>query len=146
MDTTTAIAKEHTKTQTGLRTYAIVTLVFLAIQFVLGMITNLFLPFPQTDQPGVLWDFARSQLPIFAHIIVGIGLLVSAIVFVIRAARQQNRGWLGSTVIGLIAILVALFGGVNYTTFQQDTYSLIMSLGFIGAVLAYGWGLYANRG
>ncbi len=29
---------------------------------------------------------------------------------------------------------------------QVDLYSLVMALGFIVALLAYGWGLYANAG
>ena len=148
MTTSTQISRitATTKTQTGIRTYAVVTLLLLGVQFVLGMITNLFLSFPDTTAPDQLWAFARSQAVIFTHIIVGIALLVSAIVFLVRATRKNNRGWLASAVVGLVAIVVAIFGGVTFTTTQVDAYSLVMALGFIGAVLAYGWGLYANRG
>ena len=45
----------------------------------------------------------------------------------------------------LLAIIVAFYGGVAYTSFQADTYSLVMAVGFIVAFLAYGWGLYATR-
>jgi len=141
MATTTHISK----TQNGLWTQAIFTIAVLVIQYVLGMLSNLFVQFPQTDQPNLLWDYARSQLPTFAHIIIGILLLVSAIMFVIRAIRNHDRGWIASSVAGLVGIVIAIYGGVTYTTIQVDLYSLIMALGFIVAFVAYGWGLVAAR-
>ena len=141
INTTSAISKA----QTGLRTHAIFTIGALVLQFVLGMITNLYVAFPDNTQPGELWDYARSQLPTLAHIVIGTLLLVSAVVFVIRAARESNRHWLASAVTGMIAIIVAFLGGVMFTTFQADAYSLVMALGFIAAFVAYVWGLVVNQ-
>ena len=50
----------------------------LALQYVLGMVTNLYVPFPQTDQISQLWDAARSQFAPAAHILLGVLLLVGA--------------------------------------------------------------------
>ena len=141
MATTTQI----TKTQNGLRIQAIFTIVVLVIQYALGMVSNLFVQFPQTDQANLLRAYARSQVPTFAHIMIGILLLVSAIVFVIRAIRNHDRGWIASSVAGLVGIGIAIYGGVTYSTIQVDLYSLVMALGFIVAFVAYGWGLIAAR-
>jgi len=137
---------ETSKTQTGLRAHVIFTIGALVLQYVLGMLTNMFVSFPDTTQPDQLWAAARSQFPSAAHILIGTLLLVSAIVFVVRAAREPQRLWLVSAVVGLIAILAAAYGGVMFTSTQVDTYSLVMALGFIVAFVAYGWGLYATRG
>ena len=146
MDTPSAISKTQTKANNGLRTQAFYMLTFLAIQFVLGMVTNLYVQVPETERPDLLWATARSQASTFAHIVLGILLLVGAIIFVIRAARQHNRAWIIGSWAGLISILVAIYGGVTFTTTQADAYSLVMALGFIASVVAYGWGLFAARG
>ena len=119
---------------------------FLVIQYTLGMVTNLFVQFPDTNQPDQLWAFVRVQFPIIAHIVIGTLLLVGAIVFVIRAVRQNNQIWIVSSVVGLIGMVAAVIGGTQFVTFQVDAYSLVMALATIVAFLAYGWGLYADRG
>jgi len=136
---------ETSKAPNGLRVNAIFMIVVLVIQYVLGMVANLFVKFPDTNQPDQLWAAARSQFPTMAHIVVGTLLLVGAVVFVIRATRNHHRSWIASSVAGLIAILAALFGGVTFTTTQVDGYSLLMAIAAIAAFVAYGWGLYASR-
>jgi hypothetical protein len=136
-------ASDNAKAQDGLRTQAILMLGLLVIQYALGILTNLYVQFPNTDQPDQLWAVARSQFSSAAHIVLGLLVLVGAVVFVIRALRKSNRGWLGSAVTGLIGIIIAIYGGVTFTTTQAAAYSLVMALGFIASLVAYGWGLYA---
>lgn len=114
----------------------------LAVQFTFGMINNLFVRFPGTIRPDLLWAYARSQLSVVSHIVVGTLLLVSAVIFLIRVSGKPYRRWLGSAVVGLIAIVIAIYGGVTFVTTQVDTYSLVIALGFIIAVLAYSWALH----
>ena len=136
---------ENSKSQNTLRTIAFAMVGLLVLQYVLGMVTNMFVQFPETDQVNLLWDAARGQLPSLAHIILGVLLLVGAIIFVIRATAKHQRGWIVSSAVGLVAILVAAIGGATYVSSQSDAWSMVMALGFIAALLAYGWGLYANR-
>ena len=117
----------------------------LALQYVLGMVTNLYVQFPQTDQISQLWDAARSQFASAAHILLGVLLLVGAILFVIRAAMNREGRWIVSSAVGLVGIVVAAFGGVTFVNSQGAIFSLIMSLGFLGALVAYGWGLFMTR-
>ncbi len=127
------------------RTHAINTIGLLVIQFILGMLTNLFVHFPDTTHLEELWAFARSQILVDAHIVVAILLLGSAIAFVIRAARAKYHNWIVSSAAGLIGIIIAFMGGVTFTSTQNDIYSLVMALGFMTAFIAYGWGLYADK-
>jgi hypothetical protein len=137
---------ETTKARNGLHVNAIFMIGALVVQYTLGMISNMFVQFPDTTRPDLLWVAARSQFPTLAHIIVGTLLLVGAIVFVIRAARQKNRPWIVSSAIGLASILAAIFGGTQFVTTQTDAYSLLMALATIVAFIAYGWGLVAAKG
>ncbi|MFZ1041860.1 MAG: hypothetical protein WCA79_21725 [Anaerolineales bacterium] len=139
-------ASQNSKTQNGLRTHAIFMIGVLVIQYILGMIANMFVQFPDTTDLGQLWEFARSQFTTGAHIVIGTLLLLGAIIFVIRTARAKIGGWIASSVVGLIAIVAAFYGGVTFVSSQVDAYSLVMALATIVAFLAYGWGLYADRG
>ncbi len=134
---------ENPRVQRGLRMQATFLIIFLVIQYILGMVTNLFVHFPDTTVMDQLWAFARTQGLIVAHIIVGTGLLIGSVAFVVRSVRSRSRRWITSAVIGLIAILAAFIGGVTFTSTQADGYSLLMALSAIAAFLSYGWGLVA---
>ena len=137
---------EVSKARNGLRVNAIFIIGFLVIQYALGMISNMFVQFPDTSDAGQLWEFARSQFATGTHILIGTLLLLGAVVFVIRTVRAKVGGWIASSVVGLIAIAAAFYGGVMFISSQVDAYSMVMALAFIVAFLAYGWGLYADRG
>ena len=142
MNTTTKISKS----QNSLRIYAFVIIGLLVIQYVLGMVTNMFVQFPDTSDVGQLWEFTRSQPPSGTHMWVGVLLVLSAIIFVIQSTIKKNRNWIVSSLVGLVAIMTAFYGGVMFVSSQVDVYSMVMALAFIVAFLAYGWGLYADRG
>ena len=141
MNTTSEISKA----QNGLRNYGIIMIGLLVIQYTLGMLANMFVQFPDSADPGQLWEFARTQLTTGAHILVGTALVVGAIGFVILAVRQKIQPWIISSTFGLIAILAAFFGGATFVSTQADAYSLVMALATILAFLSYGWGLYATH-
>jgi len=117
----------------------------LTIQYILGMISNLFVQFPDTSVQGQLWQFAWSQISIAAHIILGLLLFINAIVILNRALTYKDRTWTVAASIGLVSILVAIYGGVRFIQTQNDPYSLVMSIAFILALLAYVWGLFKSK-
>jgi heme A synthase len=131
--------------RTGLRIYGIVTVGLLVVQFILGMITNLFVQFPDTTQEVQQWEFARTQLPLMMHIALGLLLFVSGITFLVRAINARERIWIISSSTGLLGIVAAIISGTAFVPTQADRYSLLMALAFMLALLAYGWGLYASR-
>ena len=116
----------------------------LVVQYALGMYVNLFVAFPDSATEGQLWEFAWSQKPLAAHIILAILILLGAIVLCIRAARSKNRRWIISSFVGLLAILAAGASGAIFIPSQTDAYSYVMSVMFLIAIFAYGWPLVAS--
>ncbi len=135
---------ETQKSQRALRTHGILMVVLLAVQYILGMINNFFVAFPQSDQAEVMWRYAASQASEIAHIILGLSLFISAVILVIRAIRAKNRDWTIASIIGLTGIMSAIYGGVTFIPSQNDQLSFVMAVAFIVALLAYGWGIYAR--
>lgn len=132
-------------TRRSLRNSGVAMIVLLGVQYILGMVSNLFVQFPEAGTENQMFEFARTQLPEISHIILGLLLFVFALVFWIRAIRARFRAWTVAAGIGLLAILIAVYSGARFIPTQDDLYSLLMSLAFILALLAYVWGLLAAR-
>jgi hypothetical protein len=118
---------------------------FLVGEYLLGMLTNLFVAFPQGSADWQQWEFARTQLLVISHIVLGLLLLAGAIVLYIRAFRAKDRTWEIASGVGLGSIFLAIVSGSAFISTQLDYYSLLMSLLFIVAVAAYGWGIYKTK-
>ncbi len=136
---------ETQKSQRALRAHGILMIVLLAVQYILGMINNFFVQFPQSNQPEVMWRYAASQASEIGHIFLGLALFVSAVIFVIRAGRAKNRTWIIASIIALAGIMSAIYGGVTFVPSQNDLLSFVMAVAFLVSLLAYGWGIYASR-
>lgn len=123
---------------------AAVLVAALIVQYALGMYVNLFISFPDSATEGQLWEFAWSQKPLAAHIILAILILLGGIVFCIRAMRSKNRRWIIASFVGLLAVLAAGGSGATFIPSQTDAYSYSMSIMFLIAILAYAWPLFAS--
>jgi hypothetical protein len=128
-----------------LRIQSHVILGFLILQYLSGMVVNLFVQFPDTTNEKVLWRYASGQWSVVTHMVLGFLLLIGAIVMLFRAVRRKDRYWIISASVGLFAILVATGTGSQFIPTQQDVYSYIMAIAFIVAVFAYGWGIYKAK-
>ena len=117
----------------------------LVLQYLLGMFANMFVHFPDTTNEKSLWEFAKSHAPIVSHIILALLLVIGGIVFLIRAIRRKEKHWIIAASVGLVAMLVASFGGAQFIQTQQDGYSYTMAVAFIVAVFSYGWGLFQSH-
>lgn len=115
----------------------------LIVQYALGMYVNLFVAFPDNLSEGQRWAFAFSQVPLAAHIVLAFLLLSGAIALTVRAIFSKQRMWIIVAVVGLLAVIAALGGGAHFVISQWDGFSYIMSLSFLVALIAYGWGLVA---
>jgi hypothetical protein len=116
-------------------------LIALTLQYILGMITNLFVKFPKINSEGKIWEFAWSQLPLAGHIIIGLLILFGSLILMIRAILSKNMIWRTASVIGFIAVLLSGVSGATFVVSQSDGYSFSMSVGFIVAFIAYFWGI-----
>jgi hypothetical protein len=117
----------------------------LLIQYALGMYVNLFISFPQNVTEGQLWEFAWSQKPLAAHILLAILILLGAIVALVRAVLYKHKKWIIANSIGLVGVLAAGASGAVFIPSQTNAYSYSMSLAFLVAILSYAWGLLGSK-
>jgi heme A synthase len=133
------------KASQKLRGHAIGLLGLLAVQYVLGMLSNLFVSFPEHNSDWQQWEYAKQQLLVMSHIVVGMLLLVGTIVLLVRAIQTHDKAWKISAGLGFGSILLAIISGSEFISSQSDSYSLVMSLFFLTAVMSLGWGIYKTK-
>ena len=137
-----------------LRGLALVMILLLAAQFIVGMIVNFYTTIPATH-PGtgggnylvrsvrsVSWAVRDGGLALQLHAVLGLALAVIGLALVVLAARAQQGRWLVVTFIAAAAMIGAGFNGASFLDFGQDYSSLIMAIGLIVAMVAYTVGLY----
>lgn len=121
-----------------------IMIVLLAIQYLLGIVNNLFVKFPDTTNEEILWRFAWNQISVALHIILGLGLLVGSVAILIKTLKSKAKNQLVPAWMGFLSILVAFIAGALFVDFQKDVYSFIMAVFFITAILTYSWAIYKS--
>jgi hypothetical protein len=116
-----------------LRRSSLGLVVMLIIQFILGMIYNLYGTVPTSAKPVGL--FSSPDLAL--HVILGFLLLLAAIGQLVQAigARHQLSIWLSA--IGLLSIIGGGFAGLGFAGSGASGASLGMSLAFAAALACY---------
>ena len=132
-------------------------LVALAVQFLVGMVVNLFVQVPDAHPgaqageyfsgvaQGVGWALVGGGLPLQAHVILGLLLFVGSLAILALAFVARQRTWIVTAVLGWMGIMAAGFNGASFLNYGHDFSSLLMSIGFLLAVSAYAVGLYRTR-
>ena len=135
------------KYQRAFHLVALLTLVVLVLEYILGMYTALFVQFPDSLANGNAWSWSMSQSPvIMAHVFLGTLLVVGSLLALGLSIAMKNKVATSASVAGLLAILIAYLSGSAFlANIQSGGYSFLMSLGFLGAVLAYGAAYYLTR-
>lgn len=141
------------KNELRIREQSLGLLSMLAIQFILGMILNLFVTLPKTHPGqtgnyfmrslyGLEWAMTNGGgLVLLLHIIVAIALLLASFTLVFRTIRAKSTYWTVVSVIGALGVIVALTNGLAFLGYNSDAASFTMAMGFIVAAVAYGYGL-----
>jgi hypothetical protein len=116
-----------------LRGSSLGVVVMLIIQFILGMIYNLYGTAPTSTKSIGL--FSSPDLAL--HVVLGILLFIAAVGQLIRTigARHALSIWLSA--IGLLSILGAGLAGLGFTGSGANSASLGMSLAFAVALACY---------
>lgn len=112
----------------------LITLVLLVLQYILGMIANLEVQFPNGN--ALSWVFGHSLI-IQLHIYLGTLLIVVALVALILSLVARQPVGIIAAVAGLALLAFAWLSGVQFLATQQNDLSLRMALGFMGAFIAY---------
>ena len=116
-----------------LRRSSLGVVVMLIVQFILGMIYNLYGTAPTSTKSIGL--FSGPDLAL--HVILGILLFIAAVGQLVQAigARHQLSIWLSA--VGLLSIIGAGFAGLGFTGSGANGASLGMSLAFATALACY---------
>ena len=105
----------------------------LILQFILGMIYNLYGTAPTAKKSIGLF----SSPVIALHVILGILLFVAAAVLLIRAIGTRHALSIGLSAAGLVAIVVSGFAGLAFAGNGANGASLSMSIAFAVALACY---------
>jgi hypothetical protein len=108
-------------------------LIMLIVQFVLGMIYNLYGTAPTSTKSIGL--FSSPDLAL--HVVLGILLFLGAVGQLVQAIRIRHALSLWLSAVGLLSILGAGFAGLGYTGSGANSASLGMSLAFATALACY---------
>lgn len=139
------------------RTLAFVLLLLLGLQFLLGMLANLYVVVPSSHPgsqatnyfvgvvQGDLWAIAQSSFWLRLHVLLGLVVVLGAIALVVRAVGDRDRAWIILSMLGLLGIIGAGFNGASFMNYGHNLSSLIMSATFLLALIAYMVGLYIRR-
>ena len=132
------------------------SLVFLVVQFLLGMAVNLFVKIP-TNHPGanppeyfggvvqsVTWAILHGNVLLIIHASLGLLLVLNAAELLIAAIRTRARDLITVTSFGLFGVLAAGFNGGSFLNYNQDFSSMLMATFFAVAVVAYCVGLFVT--
>jgi hypothetical protein len=134
------MSQTHAATRTArpdrlarLRTSSFGAVVMLILEFILGMIYNLYGTAPTSTKSVGL--FSSPDLAL--HVVLGILLFIAAVGQLIQAigARSALSIWLSA--IGLLSILGAGFAGLGFAGSGASGASLGMSLAFAVALACY---------
>ena len=132
---------------------AALTLLLLAAQFLIGMVVNLFVAVP--DHPGtsasnyfvgvaqgVAWALGHNEWSLQLHVVLGLLLFLASLLLIGCAIAARRRAWITISVIGWIGIMGAGFNGASFLNYGHNFSSLLMSVGFFLAMIAYVAGLF----
>jgi hypothetical protein len=105
----------------------------LILQFILGMIYNLYGTAPTSTKSIGLF----SSPTIALHVVLGILLFIAAVGHLVRSIMARHRLSIWLSAIGLLSIIGAGFAGLGFTSSGANGASLGMSLAFAVALACY---------
>jgi hypothetical protein len=116
-----------------LRMASLGMIVMLILQFILGIVNNLYGTSPTSAQPIGL--FSSGWLAV--HVILGFLVLITAGFLVYRSFTGGSAVVRWTSVIGVLAIAGAIGAGIGFTRSGANGASLGMSIGFAVALTCY---------
>ena len=147
---------ETKATPSVLRTITAITLILLVVQFLLGMEVNLFIQVPGVHPgaqapeyfsgvvQGVAWALVHSQLGLLLHVVMGLLLGIASFIQLGLAIASRRRAWIVTSILGWVGVVGAGFNGASFLNYGHDFSSLLMSIGFILALVSYAIGFYVT--
>ncbi len=119
--------------------FATAIVVLLVVQFALGVLASMYNEI-SADDPASIFHQLNFVL---VHALNGTALLVLGIVFLVRAIK--GKLYVKQASSGLGAIVVAYVMGESFVFTQNDVFSFLMAMSFIGALLPYARIMYLQK-
>jgi hypothetical protein len=134
-------------TSRSIRIHAVAVLVLLAVQFLAGMLLNLFVALPKT-RPGssgdnylvrswttLVWAFSGGGgWTLTTHVVIAAVLVIMTTALFIRSLGKSGRGLRWGSGIATVFIIGAFFNGLSFVDYNQDVSSMIMATCWLVAV------------
>lgn len=140
-----------------LRRLSVTMLALLLAQFLLGMLLNFFFTAPD-QHPGanassyfsgvaqvVWWALGHGGLEPTSHAGPGVVLGALSVALLVLGIRSRHRLWIVTTILGWIGVFAAGFNGASFLNYGHDFSSLLMTIGFLLALIAYALGVYSTK-
>lgn len=136
------------------RRLAFFILLLLGLQFLLGIVANLYVEIPETHPgsgaanyfagifPGIGWAITQGTWSLQIHATLGLLLILLALLLIGLAYARRERVWMILSPSGAIGMIGAGFNGASFLNYGHDFSSLLMSVGFLLALISYLIGLY----
>jgi hypothetical protein len=126
----------------ALRATAFAVLVMLVLEFALGMAVNLSVTIPAADHglgaaAAIGAAIGRGPTALASHAVLGLLLLVSAALFLVRAVLARQALAIVTGGLGLLALLMAAGSGAGFVASGADGASMAMAAATGVAMLAY---------
>jgi hypothetical protein len=113
-------------------------LILLVVQFGLGMVLNLYVPVPSSDQhAGISQEISTAPTTLTIHVLLGLGLICAAMVLLARAISVRDPVVTFLAAAGLGAIAGAFAAGEVFVRTAQTGASLTMAILTGAALLCY---------
>jgi hypothetical protein len=122
----------------GLRRLGLAAVVMLVVQYGLGIVLNLYVTVPASDEhAGSMQEIASGPLTLTLHALLGLALVATAIMLLVRAVGTGDRPIAVLAAAGLTAIGGAFACGEIFVRSGEQGASLAMALLTGVALLCY---------
>ncbi len=122
----------------GLRRTCLAALIMLIVQYGIGIFLNLYVAIPASDaHAGLMQEIASGPFSLTVHALLGLALIATAILLLVRAVRGEDRVIALLAACGLSAIGGAFAAGEIFVRDGKSSASMSMAVLTGAALLCY---------
>ena len=146
--------EKNQKGQALIRRGVVAVLTLLVIQFIAGMVLNLYVSIPKSHPgihgsyaPSITWALkAGGGVVLAIHVANAILLVIGSVALLIRSIISHRKTFIIGVSSGLLFTLLAFSNGLGFLNAGgKNVYSLGMALAFMSAFLSYLVTFYVTR-
>ncbi|MCL5973093.1 MAG: hypothetical protein ACYCWN_11605 [Ferrimicrobium sp.] len=128
------------KRASDLKLLSFASIVALLIEFIFGAANVLYV----TIAPRNPWGASHPIIVLYAHVVIGLALLINGVMMVNASLEQPESRSLGYSIVGVVGIVIAIAAGLGFVNGggKSNLLSLAMAFGFAIALFAYAFLLF----